>query len=248
MAGGPTKPESCGDGSPHPVVLAAKCTASAADWSRDLAARRATYFTVPCYSWVIIDRRAGPSCRTPPCTTPSRSKRSRSRSPRPHPPRRTSGSVPKASSTRLRREARGADHGPALRGLVPSRAISATTRRPGSQRDATPSRCVVFDAGLEPGPFPLFVNISLPVLAPPPTSFSHYWSQFPDPSTSGCGRGVGKLGPAPEPRSRLACRVGQGQLFPRLGPAQGANSGAEPGANEGAEAIWHLFGTQSQGA
>jgi hypothetical protein len=86
---------------------------------------------------------------------------------------------------------------------------------------------------------PLSVNL-LPALASLHIFHFHYLSQFPDPSTSRCGRGVGKLGPAPESRSRLACRVGQGQASPGLRPAQGAYSGAEHGAFEGAEARWHL--------
>jgi hypothetical protein len=87
---------------------------------------------------------------------------------------------------------------------------------------------------------PLSVNFLLPVLAPPSLLLSTTRPSFPTPLPSGWGRGVGKLGPAPEPRWRLSWRVGQGQASPGLRPAQGAYSGAEQGAFEGAEATWHL--------
>ncbi len=65
-------------------------------------------------------------------------------------------------------------------------------------------------------PLPLSVNLLLPALAPPLLLLSTTGPSFPTPLPSGCGRGVGKLGPVPEPRSRLACRWGKDRRFHSL--------------------------------
>jgi hypothetical protein len=96
---------------------------------------------------------------------------------------------------------------------------------------------------------PLSVNFLLPVLACPPLLlFSTTGLSFPTPLPSGCGRGVGKLGPAPNLDHDSPPGWGKDRRFGDLGQLRVPTR--VPNRVPSRVPIRHgtLFGTQGQGA
>jgi hypothetical protein len=131
----------------------------------------------------------------------------------------------------------------------PPRAATLINPVPAASTHPTPyPNLTQLSFSLSSFPSSLSVNLSFLLSLPHPLLLlSTTGPSFPTPLPIGRGRGVGKLGPAPVPRSLLACWVGQGQAFPRVGSLQGAGSGAEQGAFAGADATWHSSRHPSSG-